>query len=255
VPDLASLFVFPFFLVFFRVAAAVMVFPALSDPSVNPRTRLLIAGGIALILWPMVGATLPALPETISQLAMYIIVELVLGLMMGIAARLFMSAMSVAGEMIAFSTGFQAATLFDPISNTNTTAPTLFLLITAGVLVLASNLHHVLIEGIMESYQLFPPGTLPPVGDVAQAVVGLVRDLFYVGLKIAAPVVVVGFLGYVAFGIFNRLIPQLHVFFVALPLTIVVGMFVLASALSLMLTLFVTELHNHVMLFNQTGIE
>jgi flagellar biosynthetic protein FliR len=254
-PDLASLFVFPFFMVFFRVAAAVMVFPALSDPSINPRLRLLVAGGIALVLWPLVGASLPPLPEDAGQLMTYVLIEVVLGLLMGIAARLFMSAMSVAGEMIAFSTGFQAATLFDPISNTNTTAPTLFLLLTAGMLVLASNLHHVLIEGILESYQIFPPGVLPPVGDVAQAIVGLVRDLFYVGLKIAAPVVVVGFLGYVAFGIFNRLIPQLHVFFVALPLTIVVGMFVLASALSMMLTLFVTELHNHAMLFNQTGIE
>ena len=176
-----------------------------------------------------------------------------MGFLMAISARLFMSSLSIAGEMISFATGFFAATLFDPANNTNTTAVTLFLLLVAGVLVFVTNLHHVLIEGIIQSYRMFPPGKLPLAGDALQAALTVIQNLFVIGLKIAAPVVVVGFLSYVVFGIFNRLIPQLHVFFVALPISIVVGMFIMATVMAGMLTLFVTELHNNAILFTQQG--
>ena len=169
---------------------------------------------------------------------------------MALSARLFMSAINVAGEMIAFATGFQAATLFDPVTNSNTTAPTLFLMMVAGTLVFATNAHHVMIEGVVYSYTAFPPGSFPHLGDTVQALIQVVQDLFLVGLKIAAPVVSVGFLTYVAFGIFNRLIPQLHVFFVALPLSIVIGLFLLAVTMGSMMMLFSMQLHDHIILFN-----
>ncbi|MDD9911854.1 MAG: flagellar biosynthetic protein FliR [Alphaproteobacteria bacterium] len=252
-PDLANLIVFPAFLVFCRLGAAIMVFPGFSDPSVNPRVRLLLAMTGTLLIWPMVEPTLPNLPDTLGKMMEYMTIEIIMGILIAIAARLFMSAMNVAGEMIAFATGFQAATLFDPISNSNSTAISLFLMVTAGVLIFATNLHHVLIEGVIQSYQMFPPGNLPKSGDALQAILTVIQNLFVVGLKIAAPVVTVGFLSYVAFGIFNRLIPQLHVFFVALPVSIVVGMFVMASVLAAMLTLFTTEIHNNAILFTQQG--
>ncbi len=250
-PDIASLYVFPLFLVFCRLGAALMVFPAISDPSVNTRTRLLIAFVGSVMLWPVVSVNLPDLPSTTLQLLMYVGVELVVGIMMALAARMFMAAINVAGEMIAFATGFQAATLFDPVTSSNTTAPTVFLMLIAGVLIFATNLHHVLLDGIVQSYTVFPPGALPPVGDSVQAVINTMQNLFVVGLKMASPVVVIGFLTYVAFGIFNRLIPQLHVFFVALPVSIAVGLFVTAAALSSMFALFMTQLHNHAIIFNQ----
>ena len=250
-PDIAALFVFPLFLVFCRMGAALFIFPGFSDPSINARARLLAAGGISLMLWPMVAEDLPPLPAENAIFVQLILIELVIGLLMGIAARLLMGALSVAGEMIAFATGFQAATLFDPITNSNSTAPSLFLMLVGGVLIFAMNLHHDLIHGVYMSYQVFPPGQLPPVNDTAQAIINTVQHLFVLGVKMAAPVVVIGFLGYVGFGIFNRLIPQLHVFFVALPLQIFVGMFVLATSIAIIFTLFVTHMKDRVILFVQ----
>jgi len=74
-----------------------------------------------------------------------------------------------------------------------------------------------------------------------------------VGVKLAAPIMTVGFLIYVGFGIFNRLIPQLQVFFVALPLTITVGIFMLGVSLGGMVLLYSNELLEHAVLFAQEG--
>lgn len=248
-PDLTDLFVYPFLLVFIRLAGAMMIFPALSDPSINPRARLLAALGTAFVMFPLLAPGLPELPTSTATFILYLGSEFFIGVLLGLGARLFMAATNVAGEIVAFTSGFQSATLFDPATGANTTAPTLYFAICAGMLVLATNTHHLMIEGVAESYLVFPVGQFPPMDDVVQAIIKVVADTFVVGIKMAAPVMVIGFLGYVAFGIFNRLIPQLHVFFVALPISIAVGILVLSVTLGAALTLFVAELQNHAILF------
>jgi len=246
---ISSLFIFQFMLVFFRVAAAFMVFPGISDLAVNRKARLLMAFTVSLAMFPILESYMPALPTATSQLLMYVFIEIFLGVSLAIGARIFMSAASVAGEVIGFTAGFQTATLFDPSTGSNTSAPGLFLLITATVLVFASNLHHLLIEGIIDSYSVFPAGTLPNLGETSQAVIKSVANMFMFGIKIAAPIMAIGFIIYVGFGIFNRLIPQLQVFFVALPITIAVGILVLSISVTGMLTLFIEEMADKAIIF------
>jgi flagellar biosynthetic protein FliR len=74
-----------------------------------------------------------------------------------------------------------------------------------------------------------------------------------VGLQISAPVVVAGLLANVMFGIFNRLIPQLQVFFVSVPMSIAISLVVLAAALPLMFGLFTDTLHANMWLFDLPG--
>lgn len=248
-PDITSLFVFPFLLILFRVGAGVMVFPGFADTSVNPRIRLLLALAITLILFSFLGQSLPALPASTPQMLSYMFMELFVGFCLGIGARLFMTAMNLAGELIAFMSGLQASTLFDPSSGANTTAPTLLLMVIVGVLVLVLNIHHMLIEALVQSYSYFPPGTMPSFSDSLQAVIIVMGHMMEVAVKLAAPVMITGFLGYVAFGIFNRLIPQLQVFFVALPLTIAGGLFMLGVSLAVVLSLFMNELKDNAILF------
>lgn len=228
-----------------------MIFPALSDISVNMRFRLMLAVMVSLAMFPILEPQLPLLPENSTLLLQYVFAEFVMGVIMGISARLFMNALQIAGEVIAFTSGLQASTLFDPSIGGQTSAPSLFLSIVGAMLVLALNLHHMAIQGVMESYQVFPVGEIPLWGDSALAVARVLTDAFAIGVKMAAPVMVIGFLTYVGFGVFNRLIPQIQVFFVALPLNIVIGIFILALTISSMLTLFGEELANHLFLITQ----
>jgi len=248
---IAQLFVFPFFLVFIRMGAAMMIFPGLSDPSISPRIRILLALTTSFVMFPIVYPKLPQLPTQVSVLVTLVFVEVFIGLFMAMGARLFIAVMNVAGDVMSFMSGFQAATLFDPRSASATTAPASLLIMIATVLVFALDLPHVMIAAVVSSYDIFPPGALPNLGDSAMSVVKLIGDMYVVGLKIAAPIVVVGFLTYAGFGILNRMVPSVQAFFIALPLTIVMALFTLGLTLGSMLTLYAEEMRGHAIILFQ----
>ena len=248
-PDLAALIVFPFFILFARVGAALMVFPGFSDIAVNSRARLGVALAVSAAMFPVLQSQLPPLPSTLATMATVILSEILLGVLLAMAGRLFFSALNISGEMIAFASGFQASTLFDPSSGANTVAPALFLSTVALALLFVTGLHRLLLQTVFESYQVFPVGTWLPMEDVFRAIVQVIQNAFVMGIKLAAPMMAVGFLGYMAFGIFNRIIPQLHAFFVALPITISIGLIAFGLALSGMMMLFTEEMANNLILF------
>jgi len=248
---LLASFTFQAFLLFARLGSAIFVFPALSDNSIPARARLVLAAGATLVLLPLLHGQLPGLPAQSSQLVFMVGSEIVIGILLGLSARLYMAALSFAGEMIAFMAGFQSASLFDPQSGASTVAPTIFLTLTAGVLILVLNLHHALIQGVVASYTVFVPGHLPPVGNVTTAVVNIFAQFTALGLQIAAPVVIAGFLVNLAFGIFNRLIPQIQMFFLTVPLSITLSMLLLAVALTSVFTLFTARLQDNLLIMQQ----
>jgi flagellar biosynthesis protein FliR len=99
-------------------------------------------------------------------------------------------------------------------------------------LIFATGLHHMFLEGIAGSYQVISLGAAPPVGDAAQLALEATSASFRVGFQIAVPLVVAGMLFRVGLGVLSRLIPQIQVFFVALPLQIMGGLVVFALGLS-----------------------
>jgi flagellar biosynthesis protein FliR len=246
---LAEILVFPFFLLFARVGMAVMVFPALSDPSINMRARLLVILGISFMLFPLLSSQLPPLPSRTGDMAMLLFGEMVIGVLLGMGARLMMAAMSFAGEIIAFLAGFQGASLFDPSTSTNTGAPTVFLTLCAGVVLLGTGLHHQLILAVVDSYSLFKPGILPDVGDISAAYVDMMMIITRLGFQLAAPIVVAGILANTLFGVLNRLVPQLQTFLVSVPVTMTISVLILVAGLSTMLQLWATATQSKLTLF------
>ncbi len=246
---IAEFLVFPFFLLFTRVGAAIMVFPAISDPSINVRARLLIVLGISFILFPLLSPQLPTLPGRVGEMMVLMFGEMIIGILLGMGARLMMAAMTLAGELIAFLAGFQSASLFDPSTNTNTGAPAIFLTLCASVVLLGLGLHHQLILAIVESYSVFKPGVLPDVGDVSAAFVQMMSLIMQFGLQLAAPVVVAGILTNALFGVLNRLVPQLQIFFVGVPVSMTIGVLILVAALGSMLQLWATATQGKLTLF------
>lgn len=247
--DLIPLLTFQAFLIFCRLGTAIFIFPALSDTSIPPRTRLGLAVATTLVLLPFLQPQMPQIPLEAGHLVTMLASELVIGLLLGLAARLLLAALSITGELIAFMAGFQSATLFDPQSGASSVAPTIFLTLTAGVLILAFNLHHTLLQGVVESYKVFTPGQFPAVADATQAVIHIVAQLTRIGLQLAAPVVLAGFLVNLAFGIFNRLIPQIQVYFLSVPASIVLSLLLLMAALTSLFTLFIGTLQDNLFLY------
>jgi len=229
-----------YLLVFARTGAMVMLLPAIGETSVPARVRLILALAISLALAPTVGVSYPQqAPASVLALGLLIAQEITAGILIGTMARIIMSALSVAGTLIANQTGLALAETLDPTSHGQQSVVVgNFLSLLGVVLIFATNLHHLAIGAVAGSYHLIPPGTSLPTGDMAELTIRLVSGSFALGFQLAAPFLVFGFAVNAAFGVLARMMPQLQVFFVAMPVNILVGFLLLVLLLGSMMTLF-----------------
>lgn len=224
--------VFIFLLVFARLGSMLMLLPALGEISVSPRIRLVLALGLVVILMPVVGPAYGVMPSTVGGLASIVISEMLVGFFIGVSARLVMSALQVAGTVIAFQTGLAFAQNVDPTQGIQSALVGSFLAVLAVVLIFATDMHHLMLLAGRDSYTLFVPGQVLPVGDFAEMAVNTVAGAFKLGVQIASPFVVFGLIFYLGLGILSRLMPQIQIFFIAMPANILLGFLLLALLLS-----------------------
>jgi len=231
-----------YLLVFARTGAMIMLLPPIGDANVPARVRLMLALAISFALAPTVTTAYPqTAPQSTVVLGVMIAQEVTAGLMIGAVARIIVSAVSVAGFLVASQTGLSYAQTLDPTSAAQQGAVVgNFLSMLAVVLIFASNLHHLAIGAVAGSYHLIPPGTSLPTGDMAELAVRIVSGAFALGFQLAAPFLVFGFAVNVGFGVLARMMPQLQVFFVAMPINILVGFVIMSLLIGTMMSLFLS---------------
>lgn len=231
--------VLTYLLVFARVGAMVMLLPGIGTMGVPARVKLVLALAIAFALTATVQNLYPATaPQTTVGLAILIGQEVTAGILVGAMAAIIMSALQVAGSLIAFQIGLSYAQSFDPAQNTQSAVVGNFLTLLGVVMIFVTNLHHLAIAAIAGSYRMLPPGGHLPTGDMAELAVRMVSSSFALGFQLAAPFMVFGFAVYAALGVLAKLMPQLQVFFVAVPINILCGFVIMMAMLGAMITLF-----------------
>lgn len=223
---------FPFMVVFLRVGAALMLVPTLGENTIPNRIRLHIALGFTVVVTPFLQTQLPGIPESPVILVLLLIGEAVIGLFFGAIARFIMAALHVGGMIFAFQSSLAAANMFDPNQAQQSSLVGNFLGLLAILLLFAADGHHLILRAIVDTYVLFPPGAGLPFADSAAAGARVLADSFRIGFQIASPILVVGFLLYLLSGLLNRLMPQMMVFFIVLPLQITMAFTILIIILS-----------------------
>ncbi|MBV8976478.1 MAG: flagellar type III secretion system protein FliR [Alphaproteobacteria bacterium] len=229
-------------LVFARTGAMVMMLPAIGEAGVPPMVRLVLALAISLCLTPTV-ASQYAQGEPANVLALGILIgeEITAGVLIGAAARIIMSALQVAGTLIATQTGLAYAQTVDPTSQGEQSAVVSnFLSLLGVVMIFATDMHHLAIGAVAGSYRLIGPGASLPTGDMAELAIRLTSGAFALGFQLAAPFLVLGFALSVGIGVLARMMPQLQIYFVAMPLNILVGFLLMVLVLGAMLTVFLS---------------
>ena len=229
-----------YLLVFARVGTMMMLLPGIGTMGVPSRVRLVLALAIAFALTPQVQGAYPAAasPSSITQLTILIAQEVTCGLLVGAMAAIIMSAMQVAGFLIASQIGLAYAQTIDPTQNTQGAVVGNFMTMLGVLAIFATNMHHLAIGAIAGSYRMLPPGGALPTADMAELVIRLVSGSFALGFQLAAPFLVFGFAVYAGLGVLARLMPQLQIFFVAVPINIMAGFVILLALLGSMITVF-----------------
>ena len=231
-PEVAYLYL----LIFARVGTMLMLIPALGERIIPTRLKLSFALIFAAVLYPIVSDELPRLPAGIFDVVVLLIHEILVGLIIGGLARIVVTGTQVAGSVIAFQIGLTVAQAADPTNGGVQGAIFGTFLSMLGIaLIFATDLHHVMLVGISDSYMIFSPTTPLMFGDVAQMAVETVSGAFVIGVQMAAPFIVFGLVFYLGIGILARLMPQLQVFFIAMPATISVGLILFAMLLAMMM--------------------
>ncbi len=230
--------VYLFFAVFARMGAAVMVLPGFGELTIPARVRLAFALTLSFVLFPLVADLIPPMPDNAFGLAEIIGGEVLIGIVIGAIARILVSSLQVAGTIIAFNSGLASAQLFDPTVGQQGAITGAFLATIGVTLLFVTNLHHLMLVALVDSYQLFAPGGGFPVGDFSDIAAQFAARSFRIGLQIAMPVVVVGVMIYIAMGLMARLMPQIQVFFIALPLQMLIAFTILALTIGAGMLLF-----------------
>jgi flagellar biosynthetic protein FliR len=233
-PSLAATFM----LVFARVGTMVMILPGLGEMSVSRRVRLSIALVLAAVLLPLHRNAYQVDLRSFGPLIAMLGQEIFIGAVLGLTARLMISALHVAGFVIAQQLGLGFVTAVDPTQGQQGLLVGNFLTVLGITLVFAADLHHLVIAALNDSYALFRPGELPLLGDVAALTTQTIATAFRIGIQLAAPFLVFGILFNLGLGVLSRLMPQMQVFFVGLPLSILLGLLMLFVILGAMMSTF-----------------
>ncbi|MEM1019481.1 MAG: flagellar biosynthetic protein FliR [Pseudomonadota bacterium] len=242
-----------FVLIFARVGAVLVLAPAIGESAIPGNIRALLAFALTLVIYPMAAPAYSLDQTSAFGLVALVAQEVLIGLFIGIIGRIALSALNVAGTVIAFQSGLAAAQSFDPSQGVQGALVARFLTVLGVTLIFATGLHHLLIKAIAHSFTVFPPDAPLMLQDAAQLVIMQIAHAFALGLQIAAPFLAYGMLFNIGLGIIARLMPQLPIFFVAMPANIAVGFVLFMFTLSAMMLWFLQRFEEAIMMFLGAG--
>ena len=231
-----------FLLTFARVGTMVMLLPGVGELNLPSRVRLSIALVLTALLLPAHQKAYAIDLKSLGPVLVLLFQELIVGAVLGLTARLAISALQVTGSVVAQQLGLGFVTAIDPTQNQQGMLVGNFLSLLGITLVFATDLHHLVIAAMNDSYKIFQPGELPLVGDAAQHVTRVIATAFRIGIQLSAPFLVFGLLFNIGLGVLSRLMPQMQVFFIGLPLSILLGLLLLLLVVGTMMGTFVSYL-------------
>ena len=233
-----------FLLTFARIGTMVMLIPGLGEQNLPSRVRLTMALVLTAILMPAHQQAYHVDLKELGPVILLLLQEIVIGAVLGLTARLAISALQIAGTVVAQQLGFGFVTAVDPTQNQQGVLVGNFLTVFGIALIFATDLHYLVIAALNDSYNIFKPGEMPLTGDVAKHITQIVATAFRIGIQLAAPFLVFGLLFNLGLGVLSRLMPQMQVFFIGLPLAILLGLLLLLLVIGAMMGTFVGYMQN-----------
>ena len=242
-----------FLLIFCRTGSALIAMPGFGETYVPVRIRLLFAVFLAMLLTPLLGAKMPMLPGNVLALFVLIAGEVLIGLFLGLVVRTILTAVHAAGNIIATHSSLAVASAFDPTSANQSAILGNLLSMMALTMFFILNLHYMMIGALVQSYDVFTPGIFPSTADMNTLDARMLADSFRLGVIMSGPHIAYSLLFYLAGGMMSRLMPNFQIFFVMIPLQILLGLLLFIAILPMLIQSFAGFAQNQLMNFVGTG--
>jgi flagellar biosynthetic protein FliR len=223
--------VLQFFASLVRVSCLFVLLPIFGDNAVPPLVRIFLAFTVNLIVFPVAAATGAGQVVTMSVsemgLAFIVLKEAMVGFLIGFTAKLFFDGLGFAFGHMGTQMGFNMASAYDHHAEANTPVVSQMIMILALLLFLGLNGHHLFIRAIVQSYHAVPLGSFVFTKKIAAYVLETSGQVFWIAVKLSAPMALVIFMINCAFGIVAKAVPQINVLIVSFTVNILAGFLVL----------------------------
>src|ERR1700686_3214058 len=224
-----------FLMVFARIGTMLMLLPGLGELMIPARLRLTAALVLAAVMLPLHRDAYQVDLHALGPVLLLFSEELLIGAVLGMTARLTVAALQITGSVVAQQLGLGFVTAVDPTQGQQGVLIGNFLTILGVTLLFATDSHHLVIAALNDSYAIFSPGEAMPSGDVAALATRAFAAVFKIGMQLSAPFLVFGLVFNIGLGVLARLMPQMQVYFVGVPLSIMVGFLIFALVLTAMM--------------------
>ncbi|MBA3004072.1 MAG: flagellar biosynthetic protein FliR [Desulfurivibrio sp.] len=224
-----------------RVAPLLFFMPVIGSPSVPAQVKILLALMVALVLLPVVRVDTRLLAGAPLGFAMLVLTEVILGATLAVFARCVFAAVEVAGQMVGIQMGLGMAGVMDPQLGSQVSPIGMLWNLTAILIFLGINGHHMFFSTLVESFDWIRPGTLNLTQATFDGLMQGASQMFVLAVKIMAPAGAALFFSHVAMGIIAKTVPQIPIMIVGLPMNIAVGFIFVGLSLGYFLPLMVTH--------------
>lgn len=215
----------------FRVAGLIMTAPVFAAKTVPVRVRLGLSVAITVMILPIMPPTTPSV-ELFSPSSFFLIAQqLLIGVLMGFTLQIVLAAIVTGGQVVAMQMGLGFAAMVDPQNGTQTPVLSQFYVIMVVLVYLAMNGHLVLIEVLIDSFKTMPVSMQGLVPEDFNKVVHWAAILFSGAIGIAIPAIASLLIVNFTFGIMTRAAPQMNIFAIGFPLTMLLGFGVIFATL------------------------
>jgi len=227
-----------------RLSGLLLITPPVQAPMVPVQVRIGLAFSLVFLMWPQLAVAAPPIATNVLALGGLAASELCIGMAIGFAGRLVVSAASFAAELVSLQMGFGLASTIDPIRGQHVTVLTRLFDWVVMLIFLALDGHHLMLGAVVESFRVVPAGGIGNLTSTASVLVPIGGRLFGVGMALVAPALGVLFIANLALVLASRVVPQLNLMAIGFPILVALGLIMMTINLDLFGSLMGGEIRN-----------
>lgn len=217
-----------FLLILVRMTGLFILSPIFGQRNVPAVFKIGFSLFLTVILINLMPETNIDYMNNIFEYALFIVKELVVGAIIGYVTYTVMSGLYLAGQIIDMQLGFGIANVVDPMTNIQVPLTSNFYYIYTILIFMILNGHHMVIEALFVSFKVIPVGNISEFGsNFLPQIIKLMGEMFVIGVRIAAPIIVAIFIVDIVLGVLSRTMPQMNVFMLGMPIKIIVGFLIM----------------------------
>jgi len=219
-----------FAMVLTRISALFLLLPVFGWKSIPIRIKVAVTVLLAIFFSLIIPSAIPAQvrnPKQPSFVEVILLIanEATYGLALGLVVVCIFSVVNFSGRIIERQMGFMMAEVFDPLTGERTQPLGSLLEMIFIILFLSANGHHLFLLIISRSFEVFPAGSIPTISVLTNGVIKAGSAMFLAGLRLAAPILAAFLLLLFVLAILARIVPEMNILFISLPLRVGMGLF------------------------------